>query len=236
MSLRALTNRRDSSTRRGLATRRRTWRPDVTVWDPLRREMGSKTKTDWSKRPARHRLSPAALNLLLMQRKSMVERLRGWVGDADELEDLLHDAYLKVLSAGVAPRDEERVVAWFKRVLRNAGVDRLRRSSAENRARKRWVDETRVVGCSESLPEEIACACVKDALDLVRPAYREILRRVDVDEARVTSVSRELGLTAANARVRLHRARAALRAQLLRICGVCAEHGCIPCTCRRIGS
>ena len=93
-----------------------------------------------------------------------------------------------------------------------------------------------VDGTPDMTLNDLACACVNDALALVRPSYREMLRRVDVEGARVTTVARDLGLTAANARVRLHRARATLRSQLLKICGVCAEHGCLPCTCRKTGT
>jgi hypothetical protein len=41
----------------------------------------------------------------------------------------------------------------------------------------------------------------------------------------------EAGLTANNAGVRVFRARDALRKQVSRSCGTCAEHGCLDCTC-----
>jgi len=44
---------------------------------------------------------------------------------------------------------------------------------------------------------------------------------------------RELGITVANAYVRLHRARRALLEGLRRVCGACLEHGCLDCTCRK---
>ena len=39
------------------------------------------------------------------------------------------------------------------------------------------------------------------------------------------------GLTPGNAGVRVFRAREALRKQVVRSCGTCAEHGCLDCTC-----
>jgi len=39
------------------------------------------------------------------------------------------------------------------------------------------------------------------------------------------------GLTASNAGVRVFRAREALRKQVARSCGTCADHGCFDCTC-----
>ena len=45
------------------------------------------------------------------------------------------------------------------------------------------------------------------------------------------TVTAEAGLTANNAGVRVFRAREALRRQVARACGTCAEHGCLDCTC-----
>ena len=65
----------------------------------------------------------------------------------------------------------------------------------------------------------------------LKPEYAEILRRVDLEGAAVPSVAAELGISANNVTVRLHRARQALKKQLERCCGTCATHGCLDCTC-----
>ena len=41
------------------------------------------------------------------------------------------------------------------------------------------------------------------------------------------------GLSAANAGVRVFRARDALRRRVMESCGTCAEHGCLDCSCAR---
>jgi RNA polymerase sigma-70 factor (ECF subfamily) len=66
----------------------------------------------------------------------------------------------------------------------------------------------------------------------LKPEYADILRRVDLGETRIDRVAAELGITANNAAVRLHRARQALRQRLEQMCGVCAHHGCLNCTCK----
>ena len=43
------------------------------------------------------------------------------------------------------------------------------------------------------------------------------------------------GLSASNARVRIFRARAALKKRLIESCGTCAEHGCRDCACQTHG-
>jgi RNA polymerase sigma-70 factor (ECF subfamily) len=49
----------------------------------------------------------------------------------------------------------------------------------------------------------------------------------------VQDFAEQHGISASNASVRVHRARAALRKQLLRTCATCAEHGCVNCTCKK---
>ena len=75
------------------------------------------------------------------------------------------------------------------------------------------------------------CACITRLLPVLKPEYAEMIRRVDLDEQPVSGVARSLGITANNAMVRLHRARAGLKKQLERSCGTCATHGCLDCRC-----
>ena len=42
----------------------------------------------------------------------------------------------------------------------------------------------------------------------------------------------EAGISSSNAGVRVFRARQALRKQVARACGTCAEHGCLDCHCQ----
>jgi DNA-directed RNA polymerase specialized sigma24 family protein len=67
----------------------------------------------------------------------------------------------------------------------------------------------------------------------LKPEYADALRRVELDGVAVKDFAEEAGITASNAGVRVFRARQALREQLRRCCGACAEHGCLDCSCRR---
>ena len=80
--------------------------------------------------------------------------------------------------------------------------------------------------------EKDVCACLHSILDSLKPEYAEALRAVDLGEQRVQDFAQQHSISASNAKVRVHRARAALRKQLLRICATCAEHGCLNCTCK----
>ncbi|MBF5046479.1 sigma-70 family RNA polymerase sigma factor [Aggregicoccus sp. 17bor-14] len=174
------------------------------------------------------RVSPA----LLANHQRFLAFLERRVGSRARAEDILQAAFVRSLESGRVPDDEESAVAWMYRTLRNALVDQYRREGTEARALER---EAR--GADEAAPDAelhaTVCGCMKDLLPEMKPEYAELLQRVDLEERPLPEVARELGITANNAGVRLHRARAALRRELQRSCGSCATHGCLDCGCAR---
>jgi DNA-directed RNA polymerase specialized sigma24 family protein len=81
--------------------------------------------------------------------------------------------------------------------------------------------------------EDEVCACLTGTIDRLKPDYAEVLRAVDLGSQRLQDFAAERELSASNAGVRIHRARAALRRELIRTCGACSEHGCLSCTCKK---
>ena len=65
----------------------------------------------------------------------------------------------------------------------------------------------------------------------VTPAADKIARRIEIDGLAVKDYAVEAGITSNNAAVRVFRAREALKKQVARSCGTCADHGCLECTC-----
>lgn len=156
------------------------------------------------------------------------------VGSQALAEEILQSAYMRTLEKGGELQAGEGAVAWFYRLLRNALVDHYRRRSAEGRALEREAREVSEVGLDPELQETV-CACIHDLLPALKPEYAELVRQVDLEGRSVPEVAREVGITANNAGVRLHRARQALKKQLERSCGTCASHGCLDCACGKQG-
>ncbi len=175
----------------------------------------------------------ATLRVLLDQQARFLGFLARRTGSRELAEDVLHDAYLRSLERGHAPRDAEAVTAWFYRVLRNALSDHYRRRGAEARALLRVASqpEPAPAALDEELMQAV-CGCVGELLETLKPAYAAALRQVDLDGADVRAFAARNGISANNASVRLHRARRALRTQVERTCGACAAHGCLDCGCR----
>jgi RNA polymerase sigma factor (sigma-70 family) len=152
------------------------------------------------------------------------------VGSRETAEDILQDGFVRALEGADSLRTEESAVAWFYRLLRNALVDYYRRRTTEDRALAAAAMEPQEADADVELREAI-CACVRELVETLKPAYSNALRRVELEGERVEAFAREAGITATNASVRLHRAREALRRRLLETCGTCVTHGCRDCEC-----
>jgi RNA polymerase sigma factor (sigma-70 family) len=173
------------------------------------------------------------LDQLLAQRKHFLSFVQRRVSDSGLAEDILQTAYLRAFQHQDDFNPSESVVAWFYRLLRNAVIDSYRRHASRERALEAWTRELEIsVQPSPDLQNEV-CACLDGILEGLKPEYSEALRAIDLGEQRVQDFAEHHGISASNAGVRLHRARAALRKQLLRTCATCAEHGCLNCTCKK---
>jgi RNA polymerase sigma-70 factor (ECF subfamily) len=169
--------------------------------------------------------------LLAENHRRFLDFLRPRVESVAVAEDILQEAYAKSLSKLDQVRDDGSVVAWFYQLLRNAIVDHHRRAGTENEAHARLAKEA--VPSFEPEFRQNLCTCMGAVLPGLKPEYADIVKAVELEERPIAEVAKDGGLTANNATVRLHRARAALRRRLVEVCGVCSEHGCLDCTCRR---
>lgn len=165
--------------------------------------------------------------VLLARQDDFLRFLRRRTGNDQVARDVLQSAWLKALEKQATIRDDESTIAWFYRLLRNAAVDVQRRAAREARALER---ESTAPQEPEG-PSTQICNCVPGVIDQLEPGYARLLRRVDLEGARVPDVARQAGITPNNAAVRLHRARRALRRGLEELCGDCAQRSCLDCDC-----
>jgi len=182
---------------------------------------------------AYHSATPDALRVLLENHSRFLAFLERRVGSRDEAEDILQEAFVRSLERAPPMEDTTSAVTWFYRVLRNALTDYYRRQDSRGRAIERLAAESESETQPDKELEAVVCACVMGLLETLKPEYETALRRVELEGASVRSYAEGAGITPGNAGVRLHRAREALRKQLVRCCGACLEHGCFDCACRR---
>jgi RNA polymerase sigma-70 factor (ECF subfamily) len=175
--------------------------------------------------------SAEVLATLLAHRREFLGFLERRIGDRALAEDLLQDAFAR-LDKLASLRDQESAVAWFYRVLRNAVIDHARRQQSRARGLLAFASELEAHDAPEPEIERAICRCVSSLKSALKPEYRDALERIELGGVAVKDYAVEAGISASNAAVRVFRARDALRREVARSCGACAEHGCSDCTCK----
>ena len=171
------------------------------------------------------------LAALLDNHRAFLRYLERRVGDRALAEDILQDAFAKVVARpGQAPADEA-IVPWFYRTLRNAAIDQFRRRGAADRAVEAFARELETHEQPTVEMEREICACVSRLAGTLKPEYADALQAIEVEGTPVKTYAEQKGLSSSNAAVRVFRAREALKKRVAASCGVCAEHGCVDCTC-----
>jgi RNA polymerase sigma-70 factor (ECF subfamily) len=146
-----------------------------------------------------HGINESALKDLLARRAEFLGFIEKRVGSRATAEDILQSAFVRGIERGGEIRDDESVVAWFYRMLRNAVIDHYRRESSASRALEgfaREMEDAEVA--SPDLRNEI-CRCVSQVLTELKPEYRQALEVVDLGEGSPGDLASQVGISANNA-------------------------------------
>lgn len=148
------------------------------------------------------------------------------------MEDLLQSGALKAIERADSLENPDRVLPWLYRIHRNLIIDGVRASASQRRMLDRVEQEERL--SHEAAERETAketCACSVHLAKSLPSNYASILSLVDLGESSIQEAASQLGITANNAMVRLHRARKALKKTLMEHCGVKEFNECNNCRC-----
>lgn len=176
--------------------------------------------------------SPDVLKALVDNHRRFLAFLKKRVDSPEAAEDILQDGFVRALASADQVRESGSIVAWFYRLLRNAVTDYHRRQGAESRAFERAA--AREDGSTEIDDQEMfatVCGCVLGLVETLKPEYAQALKQVELEEQSLADYAAQAGISSGNAAVRVHRAREALRKQVIRCCGTCVTHGCEECSC-----
>lgn len=170
-----------------------------------------------------------ATRRLVEHRHQFLSFLQRRLGQRELAEDILQEAFARSLVKAEQLENQESAVAWFYRVLRNAVTDYRRRSGVVDRKLEELARE--LSEAAEPETHEAVCQCVKGLAATLKPEYAEALQAVEVDGVPVKDFAAAVGISPGNAGVRVFRAREALKVQVKRCCGSCADDDCRDCTC-----
>jgi RNA polymerase sigma factor (sigma-70 family) len=199
----------------------------LTWWGAVK---GIRNVTDMPRAHQTGRLDPAIEAALIEHRQDFLRLLTHRVGNPETAEEVLQQFYLRAVSRAFALRKRESIRAWLFRLLRTVLADYARREATRRRQEAAYAQQQASTQEDPAL-ESMVCTCLYTLLPTLKPAYADILRRVDLLGEPRPQVAAALGVSVQNVTVRLHRARQALKRALLQWCTTCPEHGFLRCAC-----
>lgn len=145
--------------------------------------------------------------------------LRNLVGEADAL-DLTQAAFLKVSLSLATFRRESSLATWIYRIATNVAHDHRGSSLAKQRkAEESLDDESSLVdfpvpatpSTDQAFIRREMNACIRDLVDRLPESYRTVLLLSEFEELSNPAIAEILDVSLDTVKIRLHRARAALR-------------------------
>lgn len=173
------------------------------------------------------------LTAILKERRRFLAVAVQRVGDREAAKDVLQVALLRALEHATTVRDPDRILSWFGRVVSNTAVDYVRHRDAYHRAVERLASQRPMDQTTVEEGEASVCPCVRTVVSSLGPTHAAVLRRIDLEDRSLEGVAHDDQVTVNNTRVRLHRARRALRDRLVERCGGSPLERCLPCGCHR---
>ncbi|HEY0711209.1 MAG TPA: sigma-70 family RNA polymerase sigma factor [Polyangia bacterium] len=181
-------------------------------------------------------LSPEVTDIFVANHRNFLAFLERRVGNRAAAEDILQEAFVRGMSSlptASLDNGEESVVAWFYRTLRNAAIDHHRRQHSAAKGLEAFAADAERETEPDAEMQAAVCQCIGELADTLKPEFAAAIKRIELDGVAVKDYANEAGISSSNAAVRVFRAREALRKQVARSCGSCAEHGCLDCTCSK---
>jgi RNA polymerase sigma-70 factor (ECF subfamily) len=149
--------------------------------------------------------------------------LRRYSDTPERARDLLQEAFFQILRSLPRFRGESKITTWLHSIARNVALTRYhqdqRHVHMEEGTLERALADERADGPAATDPiREVEQGqkhtLLYEAMTELSDSYRQIIRLRDLEEQSTKEVAEQLGLTRVNVRVRLHRARTALREAL----------------------
>src|SRR5512140_299667 len=98
------------------------------------------------------------VRVLVENHRAFLRFLERRLGRRDLAEDILQEAFVRGMGAAETLREDESVVPWFYRTLRNAIIDHHRRAGAADRAVALLAEEVEKTEEPMEMRDEV-CAC-----------------------------------------------------------------------------
>jgi RNA polymerase sigma-70 factor (ECF subfamily) len=158
---------------------------------------------------------------------SLLVVARRLLRNEDEAREALQDAMVSAFRSHAQFEGTSRVSTWLHRIVINSCLMRLRRRKAKAEvSMEEWLPAFQPDGHHEAtftdwspaadamIEQEELRAHVRRSIDRLPDTYRSVLLLRDIEGLAIEDVASALGITANAVKIRLHRARQALRTLL----------------------
>lgn len=150
---------------------------------------------------------------------------RAYVNDGDEAEDVVQQAYINAYEHLSSFEGRSRFSTWLTRIVIREAMARARKKGRlvpleEESSRNGWGSEGREVQVATTenpeatvMNEELRTV-LEQTIDELPLKYRSVFVMREVDQMSIEETSESLGISAANVKVRLNRAKEMLRRRI----------------------
>ena len=140
--------------------------------------------------------------------------------DPAEADDAAQETFVRAARQLESLRDGQALTAWLYRIATHVCLDRLRQQARDktlevaDEADDFEQVETDAPSLEQIIERSDMSACVQRYLDGLSDSYRAVILLHDLDGLTGPQIAEFLGVSLATVKIRLHRARIRLRAQL----------------------
>lgn len=135
--------------------------------------------------------------------------------DPDRAQDLVQDTFARAFRYWPSFKPGSNLGAWLRRILTNTFINGCRSDARARRLRDAIIEHEGAVRAEALAPEQLQFADeVRKAMDDLSADFRQVLMLVDVEGLSYADTAARIGCPVGTVMSRLHRARAAMRAEL----------------------
>jgi len=187
---------------------------------------------------------PASLSEFVGQierhRAAVTRYIRSLIRNDADAEDLAQETFLRAHTRLDTLRDQDALEGWLYQIATHVTIDRIRQRAhaaekhGDSPLEELPLPDNRRPSALTVVQQDEMSACVQAHVARLSDGYKAVLLLHDVDGLTANEIATLLGLSAANVKMRLHRARRKLQATLQEACAFSQdERGVLVCDPKR---
>jgi RNA polymerase sigma-70 factor (ECF subfamily) len=144
----------------------------------------------------------------------------------DDAEDIVQEAFVRAYQNLDRYRDEAKFTTWLLRIVTNLCTDMARMSQRRQALEQQeakgsllWMTEGEIDDPVENLNADMRVIALRKALNALPPHHRSVIILRDLEEREYSDIADILGCTVGGAKLRVLRARRALRDRIAPLLG-----------------